>query len=199
MTEFTISCDAFVRLSKVLHNFADDVDPVFKTIRFDSGQAVATNRSFMAIENIGGHSGIAHVIVDPALLAQATTEIAFGSKMTIIVNEPLQFTIAKTTLGYTSGNIGYFPGATDFDRWRSIVEQARVPATTAYGGMFWDASQVAMLAASSPSGMIVFEELINCARPTLMRDTQDYNWLGVFNPFQVQHSYSPATIPNWIV
>lgn len=200
MTDYTISCDAFVRLANMAAKPGDDIDPAFKTIRIDNGQAVASNRRCMSIENIGGASGIIHIVIDPALLAQCETERAFGSKLLIVVNEPLKFVTAKTSLGYSAvGNIGHFPdGYSDFDRWRQIVKQVETPAQQPSGGMFWDVHLMAALAASSPSGQIVFEPVIDCRRPALIRDIHSYDWLGVFNPYSLEWGYHPAKITDWM-
>ena len=200
MTDYTMSCDAFVRLSHILHNLPEDIDPVFRTIRIDNGQAVATDRSFMAIENIGGATGIIHILPDAALIKQCATEAKFDSQLTITVTEMLQHAVAKTTLGYVHPvNVSYWPtGGTDFDRWREVVMEASVPAAKSSGGMFWQADGVAKVAASSPSGRVVFEENIDVIRPTLVRDILEYDWLGVFNPFSRKDHYSPATLPTWM-
>lgn len=201
MTDFVIPCDTFVRLSNIIHGLPDDVGPWFNTIRIDNGVAVATNRRILAAENVGGPAGIIHVMADPALINQCRTEAAFSSTLTITVNEVLKYAVAKTTLGYVHpGNCVLFgDGDKDFDRWRSIVEQCKTPAQTARGGMFWDADMIARLAAASPSGRVVFEEIIDATgRPTIIRDINEYNWIGVFQPFSTEESYQPATLPSWI-
>lgn len=197
MTDFTIRCDTFARLSTILDG---EIEPLFNCIRLDNGQAVATNRMLMAIENIGGPSGIVHIIADPALIAQCVTEAKFDSRLTITVVEELKFATAKTTLGYIHpGNCSYWPEAvTPFDRWRDVVMQAKEPALASKGGMFWDAASMSRLASSSPSGRVVFEQNIDTSRPALIRDVTDYDWLGVFTPFSAKDNFVPATIPTWM-
>ena len=185
-----------VRLSTMVK----DDDSMFRAIRLDNGQAVATDRSFMAIENIGGPSGVVHILPDPKLIAQCKTESVFDSKLTITVNEMLKFAVAKTTLGYVHpGNCSIWAdGENDFDRWRSVVMESAAPAMKSSGGMFWVAESIAKLAASSPSGRLVFEENIDVSRPTLVRDVLDYDWLGVFSPHSIKDLYKPATLPTWM-
>lgn len=201
MTDFVIPCDTFVRLTNILHGMPDDINEWFRTVRIDNGIAVATNRRILAAENIGGPAGVIHVIADQALINQCRTEAAFSSTLTITVNEVLKFAVAKTTLGYVHpGNcVRFGDDAGDFDRWRTVVGQCKTPATAARGGMFWDADMIARLAAASPSGRVVFEEIIDASgRPTIIRDINEYNWIGVFQPFSTEESYSPATLPSWI-
>lgn len=196
MTDYVIPCDAFVRLSTMVR----DDDSMFRAVRFDNGQAVASDRSFMAIENIGGPSGIVHVLPDPALVAQCVTEAKFDSKLTITVIEMLKIAVAKTTFGYVHpGNCSvWIDGENPFDRWRSVVMEAATPAPKSSGGMFWSAQDIAKLAHASPSGRLVFEENIDVTRPTLVRDTLDYDWLGVFSAHSSKDNYQAATMPTWM-
>lgn len=200
MTEITVSCDTVVRLSNVIAT-ASDVDPAFQCIRFDNGVAVASDRRFMAIEKVADFAGIFYIIPSAVLIDQCRSGANFNATLTLVVNDLLRYTGAKTNMGYLHpGNVGYWSaGATDFDRWREIVNQSRQPAAKSVGGMYWEADSVARLAASSPSGQIVFEENIDSNRPTIVRDTEDHAWLGVFNPFRVGAAYQPASVPSWLL
>jgi len=204
MVDFVIPCDTFARLTNVLADFPPGNEQGwFNSVRIDNGQAVASNRHVMAIENIGGPSGVVHIAPDPVLIAQCRTEAKFSSKLTITVNETLRFAVAKTTLGYIHpGNCALWLDVPndDYNRWRSIVMQCKERVKKSRGGMFWRADDIARLASSSPSGRLVFEETIDAqTRPTLIRDTNDYEWLGVFNPFgDGGEHHNPATLPSWM-
>lgn len=202
MTDYVIPCETFVRLARVLTNMPDDIDPCFNVIRIDNGVAVATDRRILAAENIGGPAGIVHVIADAQLIAHCAAEAPFASSLTITVVPELRFATAKTTLGYMyPGNCVYWDNVSpDYDRWRSVVGQCSKPATAARGGMLWVGDRVAQLIASSPSGSVIFEEIIDATgRPTIIRDVNDYNWLGVFQPFERERHHTPATLPNWML
>ncbi len=201
MADFVIPCDTVVRLSNVIHSLPDNIDPVFRCVRFDNGLAVTTDRSFMAIEKIADFTGVFHMTVEPALIEQCRTEAAFNGTLTVTVNDALQYAVAKTSLGYIHPtNVGFYPsGANPFDRWREVVLQSKEPAAALIGGMFWDVDGLTRLATSSPSGRIVFEEKIDTTRPSLIRDINDHSWLGVFKPFTSDKSYQPASLPSWMV
>ena len=202
MTDYVIPCDTFARLANVLKIMPPDVDPHFKTIRIDNGVAVAANRIIMAVENIGGNAGIIHVIASPGLIENCRKEAPFASSVVISVNEVLKWATAKTTFGYIEpGNCCLWSDvASDLDRWRSIALATKEPATVNRGGMFWDADNISNLAAASPSGRLVFEEVIDVqGRPTIVRDINDYNWFGLFNPYSIGENIMPAVLPSWLV
>jgi hypothetical protein len=206
MTDYTVPCDVFARLSRVIAFENDDMNEWFRSIRIDNGLAVASNRTIMAVENIhvpnGNPDGIVHIVADPLLIEQCRKEAPFKSFLTITVNEVLRFAVAKTTLGYIHpGNCAVWSDKpNDFDRWRSLVELTRQAPVASKGAMFWNAENIANLAAAAPSGRIVFEEFIDAtgSRPTLVRDVNDYEWFGIFQPFGYQTAYSSATLPSWM-
>jgi len=205
MTDFTIPCDTIARLSRILTVESTEPTIWFRSIRIDHGIALATNRVVMAVEKINSdtNDGVIHIIADQALITQCASEAPFKSMLTITVNELLQYAVAKTTLGYVHpGNcVVWSNEPNDFDRWRSIIDLTREPAIKPSGGMYWSAENIANLAAASPSGRLVFEEIIDCtgARPTIVRDVNDYEWFGIFQPFtRGDGSYSPATLPSWM-
>jgi hypothetical protein len=201
MTEISLSCETFLRISGIIDDLPSDMHPSWSTLRFQDGCIIATDKSFMAIENFSSvqHAPF-HIIPDPALLAQCETESKFNSRMTIVVNEMLKFAVIKTSLGFqTTANV-FYTGEIDpaWEKWKSLVMQCKTPAEKVNGAMFWALHGISRLAASSPSGLIVFEEMIDTNRPTLIRDVKDYHWLGVFHPTSMQDHYSPATLPSWI-
>ena len=203
MTEFSVPCDVIARLARVLAVESSEPTEWFRSIRIDNGVAVATNRIVMAVEHIGDNPGIVHIVADPALIAQCASEAPYKSVLTVTVNEMLRYAVAKTTLGYVHpANCAVWSDLpNEFDRWRSIVELARIPLTATRGAMYWNAENIANLAASSPSGRLVFEEFFDTGgmRPTIVRDVNDYEWFGVFQPFARGESHAPATLPSWMV
>ena len=202
MTDFTIPCETFVRLASILTDFHENANEWFHSVRIDNGQAVASNRHIMAIENIFGNPGIVHIKADPALIAQCKTEAAFGGTLTVTVNEMLKHGAAQTTLGYVhpENAVIFSDEPNDLDKWRGITLKASEPLKASKGGMFWDIDEMIRLTGASPSGKVVFEEFIDAYhRPTLMRDIHSMDWLGVFNPYTLKETYSSATMPTWMV
>lgn len=200
MTEFVIPCETVARMSHILANVPEHREPHFNTILIENGVAMVTDGVVMAVELIGGNAGSAHVMFDDALKAQCKTEAPFGGKVVITVNEMLQFATAKTTFGYVHpANVVLFsPNVSPARRWREIVDKVRYPAPVAKGGMCWKTDVIARIGMASPSGKIVFEERIDLERPVLVRDLDDPNWFGMFQPFVEENiSFEPALLPGW--
>lgn len=195
--DFEIPCAVIGRFAKILTIMTHDANEWFNSIRIDNGLALASNRTVLACEQIGGGGGIVHIKNDPALIAQCEKEAPFDSVLYVTLNEALRFASAKTTLGYIyPGNCAVFSNEpNDFDRWRSILPK---PAKKPKGGMQWNTEQIALLGASSPSGRLCFEEIIDASQPTIVRDAHDDQWFGLFNPWLVEQNFIPATLPDWV-
>lgn len=202
MTEISLTCDTFLRFSRIVDDLPSDMHPSWSTLRFEDGNVIATDRSFMAVENItSAKFAPFHIVLDAALIAQCEVEAKFNGRMTIVVNDMLKIATIKTSLGYQAVGNMLYTGEIDeaWSKWKTLVLQCRQPAEKVNGPMFWALEGINRLAASSPSGLIVFEEIIDINRPTLIRDVKDYHWIGVFHPTSMQDHYSAATLPSWIV
>ena len=51
----------------------------------------------------------------------------------------------------------------------------------------------------SPTGELVFPEVIDANKPVIVRDVNDDNWIGVFIPsIEGKRIVKPATLPEWL-
>lgn len=202
MSEFSMPCDTFHRLSKVIADIPSDFHPSWRTLRVENGCLIATDKSFMAIENFSStQHGPFHIIADPALIAQCEMESKYNGRITFVVNEMLKFAVAKTTFGFSTTTNILYAGDVDpaWPRWKELALACKEPASKINGPMFMALDGIGRLIASSPSGLVVFEEMIDINRPTIIRDVKDAFWLGVFAPNSRQESYAAATVPAWLV
>lgn len=190
-----IPCETIVRLSNVMPRPGAEIDPIFFYLRIENDSVIATDRRFMAIEHVGGNPGVIHMQVTPTLLAQCKVETAFSSKLTL---DPVAG-VVRTTMGYAE-TVPFYAAATTFDRWREIVASAAQECKASIGAMFWSLDDVARLAATSPSGQIVFPKFIDTSRPVLLRDVNSPDWLGIFSPVSNDGlMHAPASVPAWCV
>lgn len=197
-----IPCETIARLAHLLPSPNEEIDPIFRSFRLDNGKIIVSDRKFMAIEHIGNWEGVFHIQLDDRTLEQCRSEAQFAGTMEVIPTPALNFTTAKTTMGYAPvGNIGVFPqGANTFDRWVDIVKQCAEPAAAPRGGMVWRCDAINALAMSSPSGIVVFEETIDVEqRPTIVRDINSPDWCGFYLPrLHDGMHHAAATLPGWL-
>ena len=197
MADFKIPCAVFARLAKIHDVLAEDADPWYRTIRIENNIAIASSRNTVIIERIADNDGICHIVADPVLIKQCEAESKFDSLLHVSTNDALKYASAKTTFGYNfPANACYWSNTpNDLDRWKKVVGKAG--AKVSKGGMFWRTDVIAALAASSPSGCLVFAEQIDTSVPTVIRDLYDEKWFAVFRPSNDAVPYSPATVPEW--
>lgn len=197
-----IPCETIVRMARLLPSPNVEIDPIFRTLRFDNGKVIATDRRYMAIEKIEPFDGVFHLMVTPELLAQCEQEAPYGSALELAVI-PMVCITAKTTYGWMApANLGVFPAvSTAYDMWYSaIVAPCVTPAAEPRGGMIWTVDDLIRLAQTSPSGVVVFESVIDCeSRPTVVRDISTYDWCGFFLPRLHDGAYhAAASLPGWL-
>lgn len=199
-----IPCDTIARLSHLLPRYTgEQTDPIFDTFRLDNGRVIVTDRTFMAVENVGGWEGVHHINLSDADIEQCRTESQWSAHLDVVPTPALQFTTAKTTLGYSpSGNIGVYPaGVTDFDKWHDVTAALCVePAAVARGAMVWRVNELTVLARTAPSGVVVFEQIVDVeTRPALVRDVNSADWCGFFWGRLNDGIHHPAaSLPGWL-
>lgn len=199
MNEISIPCEKIARLANVLRYFPDVADDWTDSFRFEDDMILVTNRHFLAIERHDGGSisKPVHMTASAELINQCKTEMAYSSKIQIIVNDTLGLISARTTLGYQyPGNLLHRgTGENAMDRWRNIVPSG--PAKESNNGWMLEMDHFQMFAESSPSKCIVFEKSVDIHQPSIVRDLVDPDWFGVFWAKDVKHPHSPATLPKW--
>lgn len=199
-----IPCETIVRMAHLLPSPNVEIDPIFRTLRLENGKIIATDRRFMAIEQLSERfEGVYHLAVTDVFLAQCKVEAPFSGVFDAVPTPPLRYTTGKTTFGWSpSDNLGVYPdGPTAFDNWyQMVVAPCIEPAAVSRGGMMWLLDDIQRLAASSPSGTVVFEQNIDCDnRPSVVRDLDTPDWCGFFLPRLHNGAWlGGATVPGWL-
>lgn len=207
--QFNIRCETYARLTNALQWFgSNETRAYFKSIYVErrAGQlvAVATNGKILAAQlldnrSTGPDEGM-NLTIDPAMIAQARTEANLNGLMNVNYIPELQHATVKTTFGFQfQGNAAlHFQGPNLVkDGWRSIPDTTVEP-----GPMIISSRDVAHLGAASPSGYLVFPAEIDGAKPVLVTDRVDPNWIGFFMPSHFddngrQMKFNAAVIPAW--
>lgn len=208
--QFQIKCATFVRLASICNFFESHISEETKqkcnTLRLEISKgkvfAIATNVKIAAIEWIGNTTekdGVAHIILDPAIVNQCKAEAWFDGVLTINTIPEIAIANASTSSGWVyPTNACYWFDETPLDKWREWAPEKM--ATKSSGIMWWNLFYVEALLASAFSGKIVFPEFINTKEPIVLRDRDNPNWVGLFladpTPYE-QRVTEPATLPEW--
>ncbi len=206
---FNVPCDTYIRMSYFMRDFHTNASAWLRGLYLENHKghsfAIATNRKVGAIEYLGPtteRDGNTTVAFNEALLKQAETEKAFKGKIQFIANPVISHTVAKTTFGFMLPvNAGlYLNGNNELiDTWRKLMVD---PPKSSKGAMYWQATQISILAKAAPSGQVDFPAHINCELPVLLRDHEYDHWAGFFMPdYQTPEGQRcaavPAVLPDW--
>lgn len=207
--KFDIKCATFVRLASICNFFElrtpQEIREKLSTVRLEACNgkllAIATNQQVAAIELLGnipqGQFGVAHLVLDPRLIAQCKAESVIDSVLTINTIPEIAAASAQTSSGWQfHGNPCYWFDTPDLDDWRKWPAD-KMPKKSQHI-MTWELYHIQALVESSPSGKIVFPEFINAEEPVVIRDLRDPNWVGLFIPKpQGETQKVAAELPAW--
>ncbi len=207
--KFTIPCDTFCRMSSVLSFFEPRVSQEARNqiecVRIENHKGktyvIATNQQIASIELVGNTSepdGVAHVANDPDLIKQCEMERNYNSYLEIITIPEIALATAKTMMGYVHNkNVCIWPDITIMDEWRSWGPDSQPKKPN--GAMYIETAHMVTLFNASPSGCLVFPEIIDVNVPIVLRDRKNPNWVGLFlgRPLPTEQKAKPATLPEW--
>lgn len=207
---FHIKCATFVRLASICDFFESHTPQEIKdkcnTLRLEISNgkvfAIATNVKIAAVELVGNSSekdGVAHVIIDKAIIDQCRAESWFDATLSIQTIPEIAIATATTSSGWThQGNACHWFDETPLDKWREWAPDKTAGKST--GVMWWNLFYVETLLKSSLSGKVVFPEFINAKEPIVLRDRDNPNWVGLFladpTPYE-QRVTEAAVVPDW--
>lgn len=199
MTTYTIPCETFARLARLL-DATDSNDPWVNSIRLESNLAIVTSRTMLAVERLPVTNDDApiHIVTSPDLVTACAGEASFNGSLEVVVNDALRWASAKTTFGFqlpTNATV-WSDVPNPLDRWRSIVPSDA--PTKSKGSLCLWTDQLQHLVAASPSHQIVFPAVIDWTVPVLIRDAVDENWFAVFYVRKSDNPHKPAIKPEWL-
>jgi len=209
--KFIVKCETFARLSTICQFFEPSIEHEIKdqlnVLRLENfngkSYAIATNQKIAAVEYLGPTNepnGCAHVILDSVMIEKAKEESAYGSFFEVSTIPEIAAGAVKSMLGWAyPGNPCRWFDKTAMNDWRKWVNEKPVKTK---GAMYWDLSHLQTLLQSSPSGKIIFPEMIDVDYPILIRDRMNDNWFGLFvaKPTEADAALNPvkaATLPIW--
>ncbi len=201
--QFNIPCEIYSKFARLAMTGNDTDWHVVRIERFKGRQiAIASNRTHAAIYNLGETDqpdGFVNVIANAELIAACEKEIDLKSDLEITPIPALKIASARTTFGFSyAGNAVAFDDKTKLEIWRTFLD----PPKKSRGAMFLKFTTIKNLILTSPSGSVAFPEFIDPAKPVVLRDAVDDNWLGILRVTRQLHDgtvseIEPAKIPAW--
>jgi hypothetical protein len=208
--KFDIKCATFVRLASICNFFEpttpEELRKELRTVRLEAANgkifAIATNQKIAAAELVGfehtGQNGVAHVVLDPAIINQCKAESFMDGYLTINTIPEIATAMANTTSGWSfQGNPCYWFDETILDEWRTWAPDN--VAKKSENIMAWNLYHVQALLESSPTGKVYFPKYIDASEPIILRDQGDPNWVGLFIPqkSKTEPQKVAAELPDW--
>lgn len=216
MSTFIIPCETYCRLYHAAKPaYADVVDARYWLnslyIEHSGGSAVAvtTNARIAAAQQLDPTDqpdGCVNVVYDEELMAICAREAQWNAELIIDTIDIPGFrrTTARTTFGTTfSKDAAIYPPtpATLWTEWRNWFKMFPDDvAKKSEGFLFMDTELLTNLGLTAPSRRIVFPEKITTKEPTIVRDSVDPSWCGLFISYSSLsgQSLKAATRPEWI-
>lgn len=207
--KFDIKCATFIRLASICNFFEpetpqetrDEINTVRLEIIDGKILAIATNQRILAVEIIGqapiGQTGVAHIVLDPAIITQCRAESFIDGTLTINTIPEIAMATANTSSGWSyHGNACYWFDEPLLDKWREWAPDETVKKSE--GIMMWNLYQVQALIESSPTGKVIFPKHVDVMKPIVLRDRNSQNWVGIFmaKPYGEIQKVA-AELPKW--
>lgn len=216
MSTFRIPCETYLRMSHAAKPaYESDNDArwwlrsLFIEHKNGSAICVATNARIAAAQQLDDTDqpdGCVNLVYDDELLAICAREANWNSELIINVVDTPAFKRATvtTTFGTVFSKDGaLFPPTpetlwTEWRKWR-LMWPAEV-AKKSEGFLFMDTVLLTNLGLTAPSKRIVFPEKITTKEPTIVRDSVDPSWSGLFISYSSLSgtSLNAARRPDWI-
>lgn len=122
-------------------------------------------------------------------------EAEFGGTFTFETLPELAMGTVNATSGQNCNDFIVWPDESPVDKWREWFKMS----DESKGFIYCELPQLITLWEASPSGDVVFPEVINADDPVIVRDVNSDNWIGVFIPvIDSKAILKPAILPEWI-
>ena len=209
MAVYKIPCGIIARFANALNKYnhmkkdREHLDCFCVENYKNSTYVVATNAKIMAIQRVAfTDEPDSQTLIrnDAEFVNQCVKESEYGSELTIVDNEMLNFVSIASSFGYqTKTDMKLRTQELFWQGWRGIIPKQQ--PTESKGFLFVDAEMLGWLVACAPSGRVTFPKIINDDHFVLLRDPYDIDFLGIIHLSNSQTEprtkLYPATLPDW--
>lgn len=201
MTKFTVPAITLQRFLTLYKSLEPKAPEEFKVLKLEITNKhiylIGSNQYVACVENLGEtdqSEDSCYIKVNSQLLKAVEAEANVCGFFEFETLPELAMGSTTTSNG-TYNDFIVWPDESPLDKWRDWF----VTSDESNGFMYCDLRQVVTLWETSPTGEIVFPEVINAIEPVIVRDVNNADWLGVFIPApDNRKALKPATLPEWL-
>ena len=177
--------------ANILYKFMD-----FTNIKIEGQNLIGTNDTVACVQHLEtDNTDSCYINITKDLVKIVYNELNKEGFLNFETIPELAMGSVSDSTGHIYTDIIIWPDESPLDNWREWFRLSE----ESQGFMFANLEQLETLWKSSPSGNIVFPEVINASEPVIVRDVTDANWVGVFIPsLESKATLKPATLPEWL-
>lgn len=202
MTKFTIKSDILQRFTSLYKSLDPKAPEDLKVLRIEISNGkimlIGCNQYVACVELIGeskDHDEVCHIKINNSFIDSINKEVNIAGIYTFETLPELAISSVSTSDGDKFNDFIIWPDNSPLDNWRDWFTMSE----SKKGFMFCTLYQIQTLFETSPSGEIVFPEMIDSKEPVIVRDVNISNWLGTFIPaFDGKKNIKPAELPEWL-
>lgn len=199
MTKFTVPATTLRRFIKIIQSSTPDN---FKHLKLEVSNGhiylIGCNSYVACVQHLGitdQSSDSCYINITPELVNVVDGNINAGGTIEFETLPELAMGSVLTTVDNVGSDIIIWPDESPLDKWREWF----ITSDESDGFMYCNLLEVLTLWDCSPTGELVFPELLNANEPVIVRDINDDDWLGVFIPANSgKELLKPATLPEWL-
>ena len=159
---------------------------------------IGTNKNFACVQYLGESKepeDSCYINNIDSLKEVVNRESGIAGSLTFDTIPDLATGSVVDTLGQVYTDFIDWPDESVLDNWYNWFELS----TEQNGFLYFDMLDIETLWRVSPTGELVFPEVIDANKPVIVRDVNDNNWVGVFIPAKdSKTALQPATLPEWL-
>lgn len=199
MTKFIVPATILQRFTALYNSLASAEFQVLK-LEISNGKCylIGSNEYVACVEYLGDTDQAddkCYIKMNTQFINSVALEFNVGGVYKFETLPELAMGSTSTTSNQQSENFIVWPDNSPLDNWREWFTTSE----QSDGAMYCNLKQIESLWGCSPTGEIVFPEVINAVEPVIVRDVNDANWLGVFIPSNDDKKIiKPATLPEWL-
>ena len=167
-------------------------------INNNKGYLIGTNNTIACVQYLGdieSPDDSCYVKVSKELQTIVYRELNYEGYLIFETIPEIAMSSVTNSTGQIYTDLIQWPDDSPLDKWRDWFKLS----TESKGFMYCTIIDIDTLWRTSPSGNVVFPEVINTSEPVIVRDVADANWVGVFIPStDDKTTLKPATLPEWL-